>query len=137
MDATLSMLKGASPNEIDGAEEEEIFNMEETCKEMGTLIEKKILETERRKDDLSDMNDKFLQALQMYQQLMKEPMQQPAPPPPPQQQLSSMGGYMTAHRHPHHPHMYQGMSVGAPDGYQYVSLYSFLLLLLLLLYLLS
>ena len=74
------MLKGASPNEID-EEEENICSMEETCKEMGSLVEKKILETERRKDDLNDLNDKFLQALQMYQQLMKEPMTQPAPPP--------------------------------------------------------
>ena len=116
MDSTLNMLKGASPNEID-EEEENICNMEETCKEMGSLVEKKILETERRKDDLNDLNDKFLQALQMYQQLMKEPMTtQPAPPP---QQPPI--GYMTSQ----HPHMYPNMT---PADYQYVRHFFFIVL---------
>lgn len=80
---TLSMLKNASPHEIDD-EEETILSMEDGCKEMGLLIEKKILEHERRKDDLNDLNNKFLEALVMYQQFMKEPMT--VQPPPPQQQ---------------------------------------------------
>ena len=52
------MLKNASPNEVDD-EEENIANMEDTCKEMGPLIEKKILETERRKDDLGRFTMSF------------------------------------------------------------------------------
>ena len=67
------MLKNASPNEVDN-EEETIAAMEMRCKEMGTAIEKKILECQRKKDDLNDLNNKFLQALSIYQQLMKEPM---------------------------------------------------------------
>lgn len=72
------MLKNASPNEIDD-EEETICSMEESAREMGTLLEKKILECDRQKDDLTDLNDKFLQALSMYQQYMKEPMSAPQP----------------------------------------------------------
>ncbi|XP_065651771.1 signal transducing adapter molecule 2 isoform X2 [Hydra vulgaris] len=73
LDLTLSMLKNASPNEID-EEEETISNMEMRCKEMGYAIEKKIIECQREKDDLNDLNSKFLQAISIYQQLMKEPM---------------------------------------------------------------
>ena len=81
LDVTLSMLKNASPNEIDD-EEETICAMENTAKEMGSMIEKRILGCDQKKDDLSDVNEKFLQALSMYQQLMKEPMSAPQPPPP-------------------------------------------------------
>jgi len=114
---TLSMLKNASPNDV-GEEEEEIASMEETCKEMGTLIGKKILETERRKDDMTDLNNKFLQALQMYQQLMKEPMNTPPPPPP--QQMMQQPPHMY---HPHQQlHMQYQQPASLPDmNYQYVS----------------
>ena len=97
------MLKNASPIELDD-EEETILAMEETSVQMGPLIEKKILQCERRKDDLGDLNEKFLQALDMYQQLMKEPVsvappvqnatpQQPAGYSSPQQALQYQQAY--------------------------------------------
>lgn len=123
LDLTLSMLKNASPHGLDD-QEDSIVNMEDGAKEMGTLVEKKILECERRKDDLGDLNDKFLQALQMYQQLMKEPMNAPLPPHqpvaaaglPPQQP-------MYGHRSPQHSLQYQAPpqphSLPHDPNYQY------------------
>uniref|UniRef100_A0A7M5V4B0 Signal transducing adapter molecule 1 n=2 Tax=Clytia hemisphaerica TaxID=252671 RepID=A0A7M5V4B0_9CNID len=118
LDSTLSMLKNASPNEV-GDEEENIASMEDTCKEMGPLIEKKILETDRRKDDLGDLNDKFLQALQMYQQLMKEPMVAPQPPPPqPMAHMQQMhGGHMYHSMGYQQPHSLP--AAGVDPNYQY------------------
>ena len=97
------MLKNASPIELDD-EEETILAMEETSVQMGPLIEKKILQCERRKDDLGDLSEKFSQALNMYQQLMKEPVsvappvqnttpQQPAGYSNPQQALQYQQAY--------------------------------------------
>lgn len=112
------MLKNASPNEIDD-EEETIVAMEDSCKEMGLLIEKKILEHDRRKDDLTDLNNKLLQALAMYQQLIKEPMN--AQPPPPQQQQQAPLPPMAQQMYPSQLPQYQPQS-----QYQYVSFFSIL-----------
>ena len=80
MDECLGMLKNASPTEED-EEEETIRDLEQNCREMGTLIEKKVLECEHKKNDLEDLNQKFIKALNMYQSLMKEPIPTPQPPP--------------------------------------------------------
>lgn len=78
LDLTLGMLKNASPNEIDD-EEETICAMEQKSSEMGNLIEKKVLQCTDKKDQLEMLNEQYLQALALYQQLMQEPAN-PIPP---------------------------------------------------------
>ena len=113
LDLTLSMLKNASSHEVDD-EEATILSMEDSSKEMGLLIEKKILDHDRRKDDLNDLNNKFLQALAMYQQFMKEPMvvQPPSQQLQQQQQMTSQQRMMTSHQH--------SLQYQAQQAYNYV-----------------
>ncbi|XP_057308725.1 signal transducing adapter molecule 2-like isoform X1 [Hydractinia symbiolongicarpus] len=113
LDLTLSMLKNASPNEIDD-EEETICSMEDSAREMGTLLEKKILECDRQKDDLTDLNDKFLQALSMYQQYMKEPMSAPQPVYQPTTSPQTSLQYQQPHSYYQQHHQPQQYATASP-----------------------
>ena len=116
---TLSMLKNASPNEIDD-EEETICSMEQKSAEMGNLIDKKVLVCEDKKESLEDLNEKFLQALALYQQLMKEPVNVGPATVPPSYQTTSV---------PQHSLQFQ-QQMFAHVSYLFVCLFIYLLVFL-------
>lgn len=76
IDLCTNMLKGAN---IEGEDEREdtIQDMEDECNRMEPLIKEKIDESERKRQELSSMNEQYLQALSLYQRLMKEPLPVP------------------------------------------------------------
>ncbi|XP_028406081.1 signal transducing adapter molecule 1-like [Dendronephthya gigantea] len=69
----LEMLKNAS---VEDEEEDDdgLIELEETCKKMAPLIAEKIQSTQKRHDDLTDLNDSFLIAMDTYQKMSKEPI---------------------------------------------------------------
>lgn len=79
IDLCTNMLKGAN---IEGEDEEEdtIQDMEGECNRMEPLVTEKIDESERKRQELSAMNEQYLQALSLYQRLMKEPLPVPTLP---------------------------------------------------------
>ncbi|KAL9962387.1 hypothetical protein ACROYT_G031486 [Oculina patagonica] len=130
IDLCTNMLKGAN---IEGEDEQEetIQDMEDECYRMEPLIKGKIEESERKHQDLSSMNEQYLQALSLYQRLMKEPLPVPTLPygygANPQ---ASMGMYQlpvsTTQQYPHATQMYAPHSAGypqvsAPSSLQYMS----------------
>eukprot|EP00795_Rhopilema_esculentum_P008417 gene8417-14398_t len=120
LESCLAMLKNASPTEEED-EEETIREYEENCMEMAPLIEKKITNSERKQLELNELNQKFIQAITMYQQSMKEPL--PAPTIPaynsPQMQYQGMPGYSSPYQQAQaQPQMYSGaqMPPGSMQG---------------------
>ncbi|CAH3167874.1 unnamed protein product, partial [Porites evermanni] len=67
-----NMLKGANIEGEDD-EEEKIQDMEDECYRMEPLIKDKIEESERKHQELTSMNEQYLQALSLYQRLVKFP----------------------------------------------------------------
>lgn len=76
IDLCTNMLKGANI-EGDDEEEDKIQDMEDECYGMESLIKGKIEESERKRRELSSMNEEYLQALNLYRRLMKEPLPVP------------------------------------------------------------
>eukprot|EP00794_Sanderia_malayensis_P012248 gene12248-13510_t len=104
IETCLTMLKNASPTEEDD-EEENIRDLEEACAEMSPLVHNKIDESEKKRTHLEDMNQKFIQAITLYQQCMKEPVPTPTPP-----------AYASGQQHYHQPTV--GSSNYAQSVYQ-------------------
>lgn len=79
IDLCTNMLKGAN---IEGEDEEEekIQDMEDDCYKMEPLIKAKIEEIAREHQELSSVNEQYLQSLNLYQRLMKEPLPLPTLP---------------------------------------------------------
>lgn len=79
IDLCTDMLKGAN---IEGEDEQEetIQDMEDECYRMEPLVKGRIEESERKRQELSSMNEQYLQALSLYQRLMKEPLPVPTLP---------------------------------------------------------
>ncbi|XP_032219077.2 signal transducing adapter molecule 2 [Nematostella vectensis] len=75
----LSMLKAASV-EGDDEQEDAIIDLEYACHSMEEIVNKKIEKSKAKHQDLSSLNEQYLQALALYQKLMKEPL--PIPPTP-------------------------------------------------------
>lgn len=123
-----NMLKGANIEGEDD-EEEKIQDMEDECYRMEPLIRDKIEESERKHQELTSMNEQYLQALSLYQRLMKEPLPVPTLPYAANPQ-GSMGMYQipgsTMQQYPQVPQMYVPPPVGYPQvsppaSLQYVS----------------
>ncbi|XP_046861855.1 signal transducing adapter molecule 1-like isoform X1 [Xenia sp. Carnegie-2017] len=68
LEQCLVMLKNANVEEEDD-DEETLIELEETCRKMAPLIADKIQVIQKKHDDLTDLNDSFLQAISKYQKL--------------------------------------------------------------------
>ncbi|KAJ7376371.1 Signal transducing adapter molecule 2 [Desmophyllum pertusum] len=112
-----NMLKGAN---VEGEDEEEetIQDMEDECYRMDPLIKGKIDESERKHQELSSLNDQYLQALSLYQRLMKEPLPVPTLPYGYNPQ-ASMGMYQlpgsTVQQYPQSAQLYAPHPAGYPQ----------------------
>ncbi|XP_051564140.1 signal transducing adapter molecule 2-like isoform X2 [Myxocyprinus asiaticus] len=115
MDRTLYLLQNTDPADSspDGPE---LVTLEDACEQMNPMIDKKLQEIDRKHSELSELNVKVLEALELYNQLMNEaPMYSayskmqslqgtyPAAPPP-----LSMQGYQPSGAY---------MSSGVPQSY--------------------
>ncbi|XP_046865087.1 signal transducing adapter molecule 1-like [Xenia sp. Carnegie-2017] len=69
----LVMLKNANVEEEDD-DEDTLIELEETCRKMAPLIADKIQVIQKKHDDLTDLNDSFLQAMSKYQNMSNEPL---------------------------------------------------------------
>ncbi|CAK8671859.1 unnamed protein product [Clavelina lepadiformis] len=97
IDETLATLQSTDP-ETTTTDPPKLLQDEDTCMQMGKLIDGKLEEIDRKHLELTLLNEKILDSLKMYDDLMKDmPVYMPAQYGLPQGQMppNMMGGYGT------------------------------------------
>ncbi|XP_031563312.1 signal transducing adapter molecule 1-like [Actinia tenebrosa] len=126
----ITMLKGACV-ENDDEQEDTIIDLEVACQQMEKIVDEKIENSKTKHQDLSSLNEQYLQALALYQKLMKEPIPIPPTPTPTPTMPAGYGalprsaagaGYQQQTMNGYQPPQYQQMyAPQVPAGYSQIS----------------